>query len=227
MLKIALVGAPTAGKTALAEAIRDTLGYEVVDGYIERIAERSDNSLGHFASYLGNLQVAIGRWEAERLAASGNAKSTAAIITCGTIIETVVYNGLQALVQARADSESMTLRALQNDKRSSLSMMMLGVIAGDTNDYDHCFYLPLPDDALEENKLVDSMIVESAEAIGFTLTTLPLTTEVQLPVVLQEVLANEKIVNDELRASDEAGEEARVQGDPGSPGAVSDVQDPA
>lgn len=226
MLKIVLVGAPSSGKTALAQAIRDTLGYEVVDDYIGRIEARSDNTLGHFASYLGNLQAAIGRWEAERLVSSERS-SVKASVTCGSIIETVVYNGIQALVHARADSDSMTLRALQNDKRSSNSMMMLGTVAGDTWDYDHAFYLPLPEEADEENQIVDMHIAEAAEALGITLTTLPLTTEAQLPVVLEEVLKDEKADGREVRQGDEPSEEPRVQGGEGSHDGVPDVPNSA
>jgi len=225
MLKIALVGAPSSGKTALALALRDTLGYEVVDDYIGDIEDRSDNTLGHFASYLGNLQAAIGRWEAERRCLRDGKVDS--LITCGTIIETLVYNGVQALVQAHADSEAMTLRAIQNDKRSSLSMMLLGVITHDTWDYDHAFYLPLPEDASDEAKLVDKYIIETAETVDIQLTTLPLTTEAQLPVVLQEVLANEKAIKRELRPSNEPSEEAGLQGGEGSSDGVSNMQDPA
>lgn len=227
MLKIALVGAPSSGKTALALALRDTLGYEVIDDYIAGIEERSDNSLGHFASYLGNLQAAIGRWEAERRAHREAQGDNGAFITCGSIIETLVYNGVQALVQAHADSEAMTLRAIQNDKRSSLSMILLGIITHDTWDYDHAFYLPLPDDASDEDKLVDKYIIETAETVDIQLTTLPLTTEAQLPVVLQEVLENEKAVGRELRPSDDQGEDAGLQGGEGPPEAVPDVPDSA
>lgn len=227
MRKIVLVGAPSSGKSALAAAIRDTLGYEVVDGYIEGIEDRSDNTLGHFASYLGNLQAAIGRWEAERLALSTAKHENPTLVTCGSVIETVVYNGIQALVQARIDEESVSARAAQNDKRNSISMMMLGVLTGDTWDYDHAFYLPLSDEATEENELVDKYIVETAQSLGLPLTTLPLTTEAQLPVVLQEVLANEKTEQHEVRPGDEPGEEEGLQGSQGSPDGVPNVQDPA
>lgn len=227
MLKIVLVGAPSSGKSDLAAAIRDTLGYQIVDDYIGDIEERSDNTLGHFASYLGNLQAAIGRWEAERHASEGRANDQVASVTCGSIIETVVYNGIQALVQARIDEEDDSPRRAQNDRRASISMIMLGVLVGDTWDYDHAFYLPLPDEALEENKLVDRYLMETAESLGLGLTTLPLTTESQLPVVLQEVLENEKAQQHSVRASDSSSEEEGLQGSEGPHDGVPDVQDTA
>lgn len=194
MQKIALVGAPTAGKTALAKQVLQALSdrnVAIVDDYIEDIQDRSDNTLGHFASYLGNLQAAIGRWEAERVVIRDADPDI--MVTCGTVIESGVYNAIQALIQHQSEDGSLTLRTLQNDKRSSVSMTLLGIISNDTFDYDHTFYLPLSAeekelDGSKWNAIVDDHIIESAEAMNVKLTTLSTNPDEQLATVLQEIL---------------------------------------
>src|SRR6476659_3950987 len=110
MVRIALVGAPESGKTELAGQIAtalDTQKVSVVDNYIVDIENRSDNTLSHYATYLGNLQVAIGRWEAERLRIRDEQPDV--LITCGTMVVTVVYNGIHALVEHNVDGGQLTL----------------------------------------------------------------------------------------------------------------------
>lgn len=171
MQKIALIGAPSSGKTELALLLQQALPDKVaiVDNYIPEIEDRSDSVLGHFASYVGNLQAVIGRWEYERAALRDNPDT---VITCGTIVESGVYNAVQALIQHNSDSGTLTVRTLQNDKRASLSMTLMGMLAHDLWDYDHSFYLPLAEDANEDDKIVDNHILECAEAMEVAVSTL-------------------------------------------------------
>lgn len=173
MIKVALLGAPSSGKTELAQELVKTLeDVQVADAYVPAIEERSDNTLGHFASYLGNLQVALGRWECERALARDHKPSI--LITCGTIVETTVYEAVNALVDASVsnDGENLTIRALQNNKRASVTMTMLGIISYDTWDYDLAYYLPVSEDADQSSKVVDNHILEAAEALGVPVKTL-------------------------------------------------------
>lgn len=197
MQKIALIGAPTSGKTELAQALKESLSnVYVVDDYIQEIESRSDNTLGHFGSYFGNLQVVVGRWEFERRAVRDHKPDH--LITCGTMVESTVYNAVQALIQHDMDSGGVSLGALQNDRRASVSMTLLGIIRYDTFDYDHVFYLPMSDEEkeLDDNKwnaIVDAHIPECAEALGVTYTKLS-DRESRLAEVLQEVLVDEATV---------------------------------
>lgn len=169
MIKVALLGAPSSGKTATAQDIKDGLpdfNIAICDDYVPDIEQRSDNTLGHFASYLGNLQVALGRWERERMVIRDEQPDI--LITCGTVVETTVYEAIDALAQANTSKQdgTLTLRALQNDKRASVTMTILGIIAYDTWDYDYAYHLPLDDNASASNRVVNDHIAEAADALG-------------------------------------------------------------
>ena len=188
MKKIALIGAPTSGKTALAQQIKEALSERkvaIVDNYIRDIEERSDNTLAHFATYVGNVQVAIGRWEAERKALRDEEPDV--LVTCGSIVETTVYNGIQALLSARLRDNPWSIRTLQNDKRSSVSMTFLGILGFDTWDYDHAFYLPVKseDDWIQ---VVSDHIPDAAEALMAQITRLSEDRGEWIGRVLQEVM---------------------------------------
>jgi hypothetical protein len=166
---------------------------EVVDNYIEEIENRSDNTLGHFASYLGNVQAAIGRWEFERLAL---AKKPDVLVTCGSIVESTVYNAIQALIQHRSEDGALTLRELQNDRRASVSMTFMGIMRHDAFEYDHVFYLPLSEERKDEDDVkweaaVDDHIPEAAEALGVQYIALPEDPDERLAKVLETVLVSE------------------------------------
>lgn len=150
------MGAPGSGKSALAQQLCDPIkekygSTQIVDNYIETIENRSDVMMSQWASYLGNLQVAIGRFEHERFAASNGAKN---IITCGTIVETIVHNAVLSHManEPIADDDPMKF---QNYLRTSMSMEFLGLIFKDTWNYDVALYLPLLD--TEEDSWPDSL----------------------------------------------------------------------
>jgi hypothetical protein len=198
MIKLALLGAPSSGKTELASQLVDVLSprsVAVVDDYILDIEQRSDNTLGHFATYLGNLQAAVGRWEYERQHVRDDKPDV--LITCGSIVETAVYEAIHALTHAQIDEGSLTLRALQNDKRASVTMTLLGVMCFDTWDYHFSYYLPLEDKSNKWNEAVDSHILESADALGVAPKTLE--RESAVATILQDIVEHEQA---EATASD-------------------------
>jgi adenylate kinase family enzyme len=187
-VKIALVGSPGAGKTELATQLLEKLPKSaVVDDYISQIEDRSDVKLGHFATYIGNVQVAIGRIEAERSVLRD--KEPDHLITCGSLLETCVYTAINGYM-AQQNNESFVKYV--DDKRISTTMMWYGIFGFDTLDYDHIFYLPLSDEEKETNgrrwdTMVDEQIVEAAESLGVKVKTLPTDREARLGEVLQEV----------------------------------------
>lgn len=196
MLRIALVGAPNSGKSELARQISESFPnkkVEIVDDYIKEIEKRSDNTLSHFATYLGNIQAAIGRWEAERRISRD--ENPDVLVTCGTMIETIVYNGVHALIEHNVDGDELTLRALQNDRRASVSMTLLGIMNYDNWDYDLSFYLPL-EDGEKWDEAVDRHISEAAEALDIKPIALSENRADRIAKVLQEVVAHEAVLSD-------------------------------
>lgn len=197
MIKVALLGAPSADKTGTALTVQSGLKdykVQICDDYVSEIADRSDNTLGHFASYLGNLQVAVGRWERERqLVRDFNPD---VLITCGTIVETTVYEALNALAQSSLNGETITLREVQNNKRASVTMTMLGIISYDTWDYDYAYYLPVNEDADNFDKAVSNHILEACDALDVKAKEVG---QDAVATIVQDILAHEQA---EVAASD-------------------------
>lgn len=183
-MKIALVGAPNSGKTELAQQLQEKLeNSKIVDDYIPALEQRSDVALGHFGTYIGNIQSALARWEAERIAA----KDAENLICCGTIIETCVYAAINGLIQFNA---SGPIERPQMDQRSQIALMLLGVVALDTVDYDHLFYLPLSQEWKDEHGwdgAVDDEIKASAETLQIQMVELPAERDDRLSLVLDGI----------------------------------------
>lgn len=154
--QFALIGAPTSGKSKLAQELvsklpNDTL---VVDDYVAEIEADSDLVMGKYATYIGNLYVVMGRYSKERQAL---ASKPSHVITCGTLIESSVYATLQA-VEGQTDAHWI---------RISNYMNILGSIYQDTWRYRKTFYLPLqkPDPNSEEAQ-IDISIRMAIAAFG-------------------------------------------------------------
>lgn len=138
-MKIALLGGPKAGKTELASSLSKHFKAEgksvvVIDKYVEKLEKRNDMAYGHFATYIGNVQIAI-----ERLLEEKKAKADV-VITCGTIIESGVYEAVNAFMSTSTTKEETGKRV--HDERANRTMGFLGMMGFDTLSYDHSFYLP-------------------------------------------------------------------------------------
>lgn len=182
-LRIALVGAPGSGKTELAEQLQKALPPRsclIVDNYVTELTERTNIAFSHYANYLGNCQVAIERHNAEVHQATYNPET---VVTCGTILESTIYAALHALANAKTDG------GLQ-DKRAQITMLWLGVMANDTWQYTHAYYLPY-DGSDDWELIVDEHIDEAAESLGIKLTPLPKERDERVGMILQEVLESD------------------------------------
>src|SRR6266568_2330625 len=93
-MKVVLLGAPRSGKSALAKALAKKLPgtTAIADGYIKKLGKETNEEYGVIANYGQNLQAAVARMTAEKIAAK---KLTDNIIICGSPIESLVYNGLR------------------------------------------------------------------------------------------------------------------------------------
>lgn len=147
-MKIALVGAPGSCKTCVAHQITDhfpTEGHVIVDDYVSRLSEKTDIEFGHFAGYLGNLQVAFERIRAEQVA--WNHAPNLRSITCGSLIETVAYTTLHA--QVALSSPNLGDQQAEFNRMGAASAAF-GMLLWDTWRYDLTFFLPYSDEQVEE-----------------------------------------------------------------------------
>lgn len=153
-MKIGIVGAPSAGKSEFARALGTKLSMDegeqvhIIDDYIKEAEDQYSLVLGFYATYVGNVACAMKRFEEER-----KHEGTDYLITCGTLIETMVY--------AAVDGVNMQRYAGHKDdhiKRSAILMQLLGLFVVDLMQYDRVFYLPLSDDAEDHWKEFDKNI---------------------------------------------------------------------
>lgn len=152
MKTIALIGAPGAGKSALANAIEDkVLANEprcqscpppiiVVDNYAYETRDKGEYEIGLNGGYMANIDIASTRYRRERLAAHQEPKY---MITCGTVVETATY-------LAQGFERTLAIRQTEEDKQDEAKRFqgctgMLAVLYMDTFKYDQAFYLPSPE----------------------------------------------------------------------------------
>lgn len=83
-MRIAILGAPGAGKTKLARRLAKEFDLTLVDGYTQRLQRSTDLALGPWATYRENYMVA-----GARLAAEAKVKDNYVVV--GTVIDTITY----------------------------------------------------------------------------------------------------------------------------------------
>lgn len=182
-----LVGAPESGKTELARQVATALdNCGIVDDYIDVITKRSDIAMSHFATYIGNMMCAVGRLEHERTAA----KQWDNLVVCGSLIETSVYQAINAYTHATTTDDPGFREA--SDKRTQVTMVWLSMLRADSWDYDLAFYLPFSEEYKTEDdhkwsSVVDDQIKAAAEAFDIDLITLPTDSDARLEIVLEKV----------------------------------------
>jgi hypothetical protein len=156
MRHIAIIGAPTSGKTDLANELAQKIDGDVlvIDNYVKEIEQEADLVLGMEATYIGNLYVVLGRYARERHAFL---EKPEAIITCGTLIESSVYATLQA-VGRQSDAHWVRIANFMNS---------LGSFYQDTWRYTDIFHLPLGNPTPESNEeRVDAATKMAIQAFG-------------------------------------------------------------
>lgn len=221
-VRIALIGAPTSGKTELAQQLRTALlprSFQLVDDYVPELAEQTDQAFSHYANYLGNCQVAVARWQKEIhveqvLNPDGGLDVR---VTCGTILESTIYAAVHALANHNSGLPGIDL---STDRRAAITMAWLGVMAHDTWSYDHAFYLPLGVDADPWDKIVDDHIPEAADTLSVTVTRLPDARDERVGKAMEVILATEEA---NRRGVQPSGEPGGTDADP--VGNVSDVRE--
>lgn len=140
-VRIAIIGVPGSGKTRFASALKRALPeyqFQVVDGYVEKLQQKMQMSIGVESTYLPNLHIASYReQEARRLTLEDKN-----FIVCGTMFDTLCYTGFHAEIIANASGDK--------DEKNGVLMRELTaaqLFAYLTIDsfalYTHVFYLPI------------------------------------------------------------------------------------
>lgn len=174
-MNIALIGAPGAGKTKLAtKLIQEIPNTNMVDGYVEQLESSTGRLYGKYATYIGNVHIGLHRaaWESQMRSKADNT------ITCGTLVESIVWNGLAA---AKGPANE------QNYHRTRISMEFLGMVLGDTWDYDLSYLLPLEEEGDRWTSRVDEDIPECIKIIGVPYTSLVGSFEEKVDKVMSDV----------------------------------------
>lgn len=140
-MRIALIGTPGSGKTDLAASIEAELltrdkTVSVIDGYAPAFQTARNIAIGPMGDYIVNLSIALDRYHEERLAAQTDNDY---VITCGTLIETAVYQAMQfAALNTIASEETRADLA----PRVDATLRMFAVLYVDAFKYDTACYLP-------------------------------------------------------------------------------------
>lgn len=143
MIRIGIIGAPGAGKTRFASALKRSMpenNFLVIDGYADKLNQKLEMSLGIEASYLPNVHIASLREQEVRKAVIEERN----FIVCGTMFETLCYSGFHTEVIANGPGTNEQKNTIL--MREVTAAQMFAYMAIDTSQsFTHLFYLPITD----------------------------------------------------------------------------------
>jgi hypothetical protein len=185
-MKVALLGAPGSGKSKVARLSLRRLNrlpleklpgdqtnppgrqWKIIDGYVEKLQERTGLPFGEISTFPHNLAVITDRWvrEAE---AQGQGLNT---ITCGSIYESILYSTFSTLITSSRED------GMVHDQMFHQVMMhTLGALESSTYDYDAIFWLPWTQEHYDQDVHSWAAVVNAKrpEALdGFSKSVIPL-----------------------------------------------------
>lgn len=176
-MKIALLGAPGSGKSKLAEDLARKVSAYVIDGYVKDIEGEYGIPVEHFlGSYISNIHVA-----SYRILQESHAAEYGRVITCGTIIETLIYQVMWTRLAWEVNRDP------DNQIRGEIALGLLASLLRDTWDYDFAYYLPSNGKGDEREWLIKEV-------------------NINIPVALQEFGIDYKTIGLEFTTRDAARE---------------------
>jgi hypothetical protein len=179
----------------LEKELKDRGKISIIDDYIPRLSKQLDIAFSQYATYIGNIQTCVERYNQEV-----QQKDSDVIITCGSLIENSVYMAMNAFALAKSYNDNNLAGRMFADNRSNITMQWMGMFRYDAWKYDHAFYLPLQDDVEDSiAKLVAENFKEAAEAFRVEYKELSKKVDVRIGEVLAEILKKE---SDELVSTD-------------------------
>lgn len=132
-MRIALVGAPSAGKSDLAEQLSEAFSATVIDNYTQDLADATDLYIGYATTYVPNMLIALERFKREYVAKMESR------ITCGTAIDTLAYC---ACYSSRVKEDSSPDEIEEDAVRVAIFMNAINFMMDETWHYNFVFYLP-------------------------------------------------------------------------------------
>lgn len=155
-MKIGILGAPGTGKSRFAKKLSSSMvkaGLDrpiIIDGYVERLEQKTGFAIDIQAAYTQNLQVLFNRWTLEQ-EATYKEKHT---ITCGTMYETFIYSVLHSNMLWQADKTNVEERIKAETTLSALAMIETMIF-----NYDAIFFKPYSGQMLlEKGKSYDTVV---------------------------------------------------------------------
>jgi hypothetical protein len=194
-MKVALLGAPGSGKTAVAKRARTQLNktdpWKVIDGYVERLTLRTGLPFGELSTIPHNLAVITNRWVLEAEAQRDGLNT----ITCGSIYESIIYSTFSTMFVGSIEGEM-----LYDDRYRDVMMHALGAIEGSTYDYDAIFWLPWTQEHYEQEtgtwaSVVNAKIPEALDGFGKAVIPLVGTDKVRADRVVEVIRAIAEITS--------------------------------
>jgi hypothetical protein len=153
-MKIAVIGAPGAGKSEFAHDLARTLfkeqgeRYRVVDDYVPELRQTTHLEYGGFGDYISDLQVVFKRREWELAWPDFHTITVGSVLDstahCFARVEDTVHNSRELVLA------SERLRTIAET---------FGLVYVDTWEYDYAFYLPYTGDD-HYSRLVNQALVE-------------------------------------------------------------------
>lgn len=141
-MKIAVLGAPGAGKSAFAAKLDielAKLGYEpflIIDNYVKDLQADTGLEYGGFGDFIDDMQVAFKRRECE-LMYGRNDQNT---ITVGTVLDSTIHNFIRTEDTARTREEIGT-----TTQKLQAIAAAFGLVYTESWDYDYAFVLRTDD----------------------------------------------------------------------------------
>jgi hypothetical protein len=181
--RVNLVGAPGAGKTALADALFPYLikkgrnPLRIIDHVHVDVERRYDLAVGMAGGYIADISVALERIGQERLAFSEGIRN---FIVCGSLVECAIHTAINAEISGDqfAYHVAQTVTPLY-----PLIRMSMGI---------HPTYLvPYLDDEVQFHRAVASQMVLGLEALDMTYQELPVGIDNQVEFILNDLFPNQ------------------------------------
>ena len=160
-MKVAILGAPGVGKTALANELADLLSewqdetWYVLDDYVYELRNTTRLEYGGYGNFIDDMQVVFKRREWE-LTHDGHANT----ITVGTVLDSAVQNFVRVEETAKTNKELSIVT-----ERLRAIAATFGLLYTETWDYDYAFLLR-SDDAIGRG-LVDLLATYRAPVFSF------------------------------------------------------------
>jgi hypothetical protein len=194
-MKIALLGAPGANKSkvarlTLARMKRLELGqWAVIDGYVEKLQQRTGLPYGEASGFTHNLSVITDRWVREAEAMNKGYNS----ITCGTIYESIMYSSFGTLFVSPYEAQMV-----EDQLYYQVMMQALGALESRTLDYDAIFWLPWSQRVAEEHEgtwdaVLNAKLGETLDGFGRYVITLIGTDKQKADRVVEVIRAIHKV----------------------------------